>query len=533
MINDSPEKIEQVARLLKGDFPLYAKNILKVITKDGEVAPLRLNPGQMLMHQMIEQQMAEKGKVRVLALKARQVGISTYAEARFFWRITQNKNANAFVLSHLAESTNAIFNMVKFFYDNIPHPAFKPGLESQSASTLVFNGINSRYRVGTARSTQTGRGQTNRYVHGSEVAFYPQGADIVAGLLQTVGGQGSEVILESTANGAGGWFYDQVMKSIRGETDWLTVFVPWYVMPEYRKKPDPYFERTSEEDKLATKFQLDDAQLAFRRSKLDELGGTDIFDQEYPADILSAFRVSGRCFVEERFLRSAESECYTPDFVGDFRNGQLSPHAKGNYREWCSPQKDDTYCLGVDVAEGLSHGDYSVVQILDSLGRQVGCWHGHIDPYELGNLTAELGKRWNTGYVIVERNNHGLTTLRRLQELEYPSLFVEHTVDGAYADRQTKRGGFLTTSKTKPLIIDNLASLLRLEQSGIADIELINECRTYIIDEKGAFNAQSGCYDDRVMAFAVALHGLGSMPRPRIQIARSRGFKTVDSVVGY
>jgi hypothetical protein len=531
-MNDQ-QKIEKIARQLMSDFPLYAKNILKVITKNGEVSPLHLNPGQMMMHRMVEQQLKETGKIRVLALKARQVGISTYAEARFFWRITQSKNANAFVLSHLAESTNAIFNMVKFFYDNVPHPAFKPALNSQSASTLVFDGINSRYRVGTARSTQTGRGQTNRFVHGSEVAFYPQGADIVAGLLQTVGGQGSEVILETTANGAGGWYYDQVMKSLRGETDWTTVFIPWFVLPEYRRKPSPYFERTSEEDKLAARFNLDDAQLAFRRAKLDELGGTDLFKQEYPSTALEAFLTSGRCFVEDKFLQSAEQECYTPDFVGDFRNGQLSPHANGNYKEWCSPRKEDSYVLGIDVAEGLSHGDYSVIQILDSLGRQVGCWHGHIDPYELGNLASEMGKRWNTGYVIVERNNHGLTTLRRLQELEYPNLFVEHTVDNAYADRQTKRGGFLTTSKTKPLIIDNLARLLRLEESGIADTELIGECRTYVIDEKGAFNAQNGCYDDRVMAFAIALHGLGSMPRPRIHIARTRRFKTIDSTVGY
>ena len=200
-------------------------------------------------------------------LKARQTGISTYTQGRNFWKVTQNRNANAFVLSHLAESTNAIFNMVKYFYDNVPHPAFKPPLASQSASTLVFDEINSRYRVGTARSTQTGRGQTNRFVHGSEVAFYPQGSDIVAGLLQTVGGQKSEVILESTANGAGGWFYDQVMKSVRGESEWQTIFIPWFWMPEYRRKPSPYFVATPEEYELAQKYNLDDSQLCFRRAR--------------------------------------------------------------------------------------------------------------------------------------------------------------------------------------------------------------------------------------------------------------------------
>ena len=194
-------QIEDIARKLKASFPLYAKNILRIVTKTGDIQPFRLNPGQQAIHKQLEDQLQERGRIRALVLKARQVGISTYVEGRYFWRITQTRNANAFVLSHLAESTNSIFNMVRFFYEQVPHPAFKPPISSQSAQTLVFEGLNSRYRVGTARSTQTGRGQTNRFVHGSEVAFYPQGADIVAGLLQTVGAEGSEVILESPANG--------------------------------------------------------------------------------------------------------------------------------------------------------------------------------------------------------------------------------------------------------------------------------------------------------------------------------------------
>lgn len=530
MTND--EKIIQAAKKLKTNFPLYAKNILRIVNKEGVITPFELNAGQRWMHKTLDQQLEKQGNIRALVLKARQVGISTYVEGRFFWKITQNRNANAFVLSHLAESTNSIFNMVRQFYDHIPHPAFKPGLASQSASTLAFEGLNSRYRVGTARSTQTGRGQTNRFVHGSEVAFYPQGSDIVAGLLQTVGGKGSEVILESTANGAGGWFYDQVMKSLRGETEWVVCFIPWYWMPEYRRKVNPYFERTPEEEKLAQAYKLDDEQLMFRRAKLDELGSSDLFRQEYPSTPLEAFLTSGRCFVEDAVLRDAEDNCYTPDFRGDYRSGVLENYTHGPYKEWCNPDPDETYVIGVDVAEGLSYGDYSCAQVLDSRGNQVACYHGHVDPFEYANFLGKLGDRWNRAYMVVERNNHGLTTLRRLQEIQYPNLFVESSVDGAYGDKLTKRGGFLTTSKTKPLIIDNLAALLRQREGGVADIELVNELRTYVIDDKGSFNSQNGCYDDRVMAYAIALHGLASMPRPRIHIAR-RGFKSLDSTVGY
>ena len=143
-----------------------------------------------------------------------------------------------------------------------------------------------------------------------------------------------------------------------------------------------------------------------------------------------------------------------------------------------------------------------------------------------------LGKRYNNAYIVVERNNHGLGTLRKIQDLGYSNLFVESSVDGAYGDRLTKRGGFLTTSKTKPLIVDNLATLLRQGESGVADVELLSELRTYIIDDKGSYNSQNGCYDDRVMAYAIALHGLASMPRPRHRIIKQR-FKSLDPVTGY
>ena len=111
MLSKKTPKIEDVARKFNSDFPLYAKNILKIVTKEGDVKPFILNAGQFSIHKQLEKQLKEQGRIRALVLKARQVGISTYVEGRFFWRITQNRNANAFVLSHLAESTNSIFNI--------------------------------------------------------------------------------------------------------------------------------------------------------------------------------------------------------------------------------------------------------------------------------------------------------------------------------------------------------------------------------------------------------------------------------------
>lgn len=517
------------------DFPLYAKNVLRIVNKDGSIVPLKLNRGQLILHQQLENQLSETGRIRALVIKGRQMGISTYVEGRFFWKTTKTKNANAFVLSHLAESTTAIFRMVKFFYDNAAHPIFKPPLASSTSTTMVFDKLNSQYRIGTARSTQIGRGMTNRFVHASEAAFYPNSGEIVSGLLQSVPAQGSEVIVESTANGAGGWFYEQVMKSLQGESDWIVVFIPWFWLPEYTKKTDPYFTRTPDEEKLVSMYGLTDEQLNWRRSKIDELGSSDYFKQEYPCTPQEAFLFSGRSFVEEQFLSEADLDCYSPEREGSFKDGVITEHADGTYKQWTKRiDPDERYCIGVDISEGLAHGDYTVAQVLDSEGNQVATWRLHIDPYELGDQLCALGNMFNRAYVVPERNNHGLTTIRRMQDLGYPNLYIELTVDNAYADKSTKRAGFYTSSKTKPLIIDNLAALLRKRDSGIADKELVKELRNYIVDDKGITNAKSGCYDDRVMSYAIALFGLNSMPRNRRAYSDSKNsYQPFDSLVGY
>lgn len=515
------EKVKKIINKFKESLNIYSKNCLNIIDKHGKLVPLVFNEAQLLLDRQITQQYAQQNRVRMLILKSRQTGISTYCQARGFWHTVSKQNQNAVVVSHLNDSTKAIFGMVRNFYDNLPHPLVKPDLKESTTSSLQFT-HGSRWRIATARTSEVGRGWTTNYLHGSEVAFYPN-ADIIPGLLQTVPENESEILLESTANGAGGWFYDACMRSLRGEGEWDLCFIPWSMMPEYRRKTDQYFERTDEEEVLANMFNLDDEQLNFRRSKIHDLGGEDLFRQEYPITPQEAFLTSGRLFVEPKFIDEAYNECYSPIWRGNMRGNEFLEHSHGALKIFEHPKTDNRYCIGVDVSEGLEHGDYSCIQVLDHMGYQVATWHGHIDPFDFAEVVGELASYYNRAWTLIERNNHGLTTIRKLQDMGYPNLYVEQAVDDAYVDRLTRRAGFLTTSKTKPLIIDNLVHLLRQGESGVACADLINEMRTYVIDARGITNAQQGCYDDRIMAYAIALFGLNSMPRKsRINIAKRK-----------
>lgn len=291
------EELEITRLRLKDDFDFYARNCLFVRSKSGDVKHLEMNRAQKYIHACLEEQRNNTGKVRALILKGRQQGVSTYTEARYYWKVTHRQGVRAFILTHEADSTAALFEMVERYHKEAPG-FVKPSTGASNAKELVFDTLDSGYKVGTAGNKSVGRGTTIQYFHGSEVAYWPNAAEHAKGILQAVPDEtDTEIILESTANGIGNYFYQQWLKAEAGEGDFQAVFVPWFWQEEYRKF-GLGLRRTPEEEKLVELFGLDDEQLAFRRSKIAELAadGTDgliAFRQEYPMTAQEAFQVSG------------------------------------------------------------------------------------------------------------------------------------------------------------------------------------------------------------------------------------------------
>jgi hypothetical protein len=288
----------EITRLrLRDDFPFYARNCLRVRSKSGETKAFELNKAQQFIHACIERQKTETGKVRVIVLKGRQQGVSTYAEGRLYWKTTHRSGVRAFILTHEADSTSALFEMVERYHELAPD-FVKPITGASNAKELIFSKLDSGYKVGTAGNKSVGRGTTIQYFHGSEVAYWPNAAEHAKGILQAVPDEDdTEIILESTANGIGNYFYQQWQRAEAGEGPFQAIFVPWFWQPEYRKS-GLGVTRSPEEEKIVELFGLDNEQLAFRRSKIAELsadGGDGLFAfrQEYPMTAQEAFQVSG------------------------------------------------------------------------------------------------------------------------------------------------------------------------------------------------------------------------------------------------
>jgi hypothetical protein len=226
----SPELMAR-AVLLKGDFTYYAPRCLKVKSKAGQIVPFTLNRSQLYLHQKIEDQIARMGRVRVIVLKGRQQGISTYVEGRFYWKTSMNQGKRAYILTHLQEATDNLFAMTQRYHEHCPGP-LKPHTKNQSAKALTFDKLDSEFSVATAGSKGTGRSGTGQYMHGSEVGFWDNAADHMAGIGQTIPEEaGTEIILESTGNGIGNEFHKRWQDAVRGKSDYLAVFIPWFWEP--------------------------------------------------------------------------------------------------------------------------------------------------------------------------------------------------------------------------------------------------------------------------------------------------------------
>ena len=274
----------------RNNFPKFAEEQIKIITKEANdgFVPFKFNTTQNIITEKLDEQIKKTGKVRAIILKARQQGISTYCAGRVFWKSYFTPHSRSVVMAHDSATSDALFNMSKNLIRNMSGE-LAPREDRSNAKEIIINSPimgrdeTASYRLYTAGSPEAGRGTTPTIAHLSEVAFWQHDEKILAGLFQGISqAAGTEVILESTANGAQGEFYRLWKGAVAGENEYLPIFLPWFLTPEYRRTPPSPLDHTIEEEKLVEKYELDDEQLYWRRLKIAE-GGKLKFQQEYPA----------------------------------------------------------------------------------------------------------------------------------------------------------------------------------------------------------------------------------------------------------
>lgn len=501
-------KLVAVRKRLLTEFPFYASSALSIRTKAGEIAPLNLNPAQQILDKAVSKQLKSEGKIRIIILKARQQGLSTYTGGYLYYSVSQQKARKALVITHHADSTRALFDMTKRYHEHCPD-ILKPHTKYSSRRELSFDVLDSSYVVATAGGDSVGRGETLTHVHASELAFWPKSnaQDIWNGLTQAVPNTaGTAIFIESTANGVTGTYYDLWKGAVEGTNGYVPVFIPWYVDPTYVEEVPKNFKRTPEEREMVKKYKLTNGQLMFRRRKVAQ-NGLDLWNQEYPAEPEMAFLTTGRPVFNPEQLQQCLKDANDVEDRLALEGDEFLPNIRGELTTYRKHDAGETgYVVGADVAMGVRNGDWSVAQVLDSKKRQVATWRGQVHPDYFAEVLKALGEFYNEAFIVVENNSHGILTCTRLgKDFAYPNFYTEVQVD-KITDRETVKLGFTTTSKTKPLIIDQLRASLREGELELNDKTTIRELMTYIVTENGAMEAEPSCFDDCVISLALANH---------------------------
>lgn len=498
----------------------YIEEYIKIRDKNSNIVPLKFNEPQQKYYNTIKK-LKEAGKpVRIIILKARQMGFSTETEAILFKETVTKTNINTAIVAHKEDSTANLFNMSKLMYNELPD-AIKPEKKKSNAKELVFNnkeenGLNSKIKCMTAGGESIGRSDTINNLHLSEFAFW-QGdkKKTLLGLLQAVpNNPDTIVVIESTANGYE-YFKEMWDNAVAGKNDFTPLFIGWNELKEYQM-PYTGFELTKEEQELQKLYMLTLEQLSWRRWCIANNCGGDIeqFKQEYPINPEEAFLSTGKCYFDKLNIvkRIQELRDVKPIMQGYFTydydeisisNIQWVEDKEGPIKIYENPKKNYPYVLSGDTAgEG---SDYFTGHALDNTnGRQVAVLKQEFDEISYTRQMYCLGKYYNNALIGIEAN-YTTYPIQELQRLKYPKQFVRKKED-KYTKNIEKSYGFKTTPVTRPLILAILQTIIKELIDLIVDRDTLQEALTFIKNEKGRPEAQQGYHDDLVMALAIAYY---------------------------
>lgn len=384
----------QILHQFRTDFNHYAPRALKVLPKAGSPIPFVMNKSQQHVHDCIERQLEEEGRVRALIVKGRQQGISTYVEGRYLWKATMNQAIRAFVVANKGENTKGLFTMSKRFYNNLPK-ALQPELGACNGYEMNFPNLESGFRVSSAGSEEVGRGLTITHLHGSEVAFWEAGDSIIASLFQAVPNlNNTEVILESTAQGPVGIFHKLVSDALEGTNGYQVIFAPWFWEDTYRLPVPAGFELTREEREYMELYNLTIEQMVWRRATIavsDE--GLLTFRREYPATI------------EEAFEASVEDALWTRDMIRSI--------SEREFERICEEYDEIETVIAFDPAgrTGSKNSDESGINVARLMSDEkvyiLEDASGHYTPQAIVPTITNLYWRYDADRLTIETNGVG------------------------------------------------------------------------------------------------------------------------------
>ncbi len=269
-------------------------NLYYIINKSGKRVKFIPNTSQLKLYNDMW--------YRTVILKARQRGFTTFIDIFALDSCVFNKDFNAGIIAHNLEDSKKIFRTkVKYPYESLPDGIKNTvGANNDKAGEYQFSNnsnisVSTSYRSGTLQLLHVSE-------YGKIAAKYPERAkEVVTGAFEAVPIDGV-ILVESTAEGNGGAFYEMVEKSRNTANEnrkpnimeFKFFFEPWHDNEDYALKDKVII--TSEHkkyfDRLRTDYDisLTKAQKSWYVGKLNVL--EDDMTREYPSYPDEAFEAA-------------------------------------------------------------------------------------------------------------------------------------------------------------------------------------------------------------------------------------------------
>ncbi len=462
---------------------------IDIVTKSGERTKLDLNP--------IQRRYCAARTPRDIVLKPRQIGFTTLELARDVWTLLTRPGARVVVVVQSLTGHGPLKQLsgaLRVMFESLRNEGLEIRFRTESLAEWVLADGDGSLRIVEAGASEAaaekkGRSGTITRLHLTETAFYEYADETLNALLECVPSAdfGSEIVVESTPNGAGGWYFEQYVSATKGDNGYRAHFFPWFDQAEYGTPLEPgetIEPRTERETELFAKHGISPEQLKWYRAKL-AAKTADLTDQEYPTDSERCFLVSGRGFFDKAITAALMSQTREP----------IRVELAGALRIWEMPRAGASYVVVADPSEGTG-GDPGAAIVFDRQGKHVATVHGQFQPWPFGELLVKTALMYNGATVVIERNNHGHAVIQSvLAGQKYPQERVYRAPDGKF--------GWLTNEVARSSALDALEEAHRTGFWVSPDARVVAEQRTFVVTKHGKAEASRGSHDDLILASAI------------------------------
>lgn len=545
MVNDarfSPDMDEDALVRLRfeHDFEFWCHRCVVIQDKMGCGAiSFDLNGGQRKVVERLEAMRRADMPLRMIVLKARQWGCSTLIETYMQWiQIVHKRYWNSLVCAQNRDTATVMKRHYEMTLQHYPDEywdeAERRGLKSVGGSRSLYN-VNGRdctMLLASARTVNAARGNDIAMAHLSEVAFWSErgtngAGEVIRSICASVALLPmTMVVLESTANGTGGYFNREWVSACAGKSDKEPVFVAWFEI-EYHVLPvgnakalweslDDYELRIWNEHRLTLE------QINWYHHRRMEYENPKAMMAEYPSDAAEAFSATETSVFDEGALKELRERCCRPIAIGELVGAEpkgpeslekihFEARDDGQLFLWQYPdttvELKNRYIVAVDIGGRSDASDFSVIAVFDRLNparpELVAQWRGHVDHDILAWMAARVARWYADALLIIESN-----TLESDRTEGDHGEFILHELERHYRNlyrRPDGKPGFHTNRATKTLIVNNLIGMVRDRAYIERDVMAIDEALAYERKPRGAFGAKDGMHDDILITRAMAL----------------------------